>query len=66
MERVLKSIIGWLLASFGLMALAIEIDHILQGTSEDMVLAFVLSGLFMAGGGALILSARRTLMKRGS
>lgn len=55
----MKSIIGGLLAAFGLVGVGVEIDHLRQGTAESPVTGFLLAAVFILGGLALIGSARR-------
>ena len=54
----MKSFLGWLLMSLGLIFVAKELDDILSGQSNDMVMGFVMAGILIAGGGALLRSAR--------
>ena len=55
----MKSIIGGLLAAFGIVGVGVELDHLREGTARSSVTGFLLAALFILGGLALIRSARR-------
>ena len=56
----MRRVAGWLLAGFGLVGLAVEAEALIAGTSSDLLVGLVLSGLFIAGGVALVRSGLRT------
>jgi hypothetical protein len=61
----MRSIVGWILVTLGLIGFGVEIDNLRRGTTDATVLGFTLATLFLAGGGALIRGARRAKLPAG-